>query len=155
MRVENEREALLIACEMERRAVRLYERAALLFADGELHAPLARFAAEEREHLLRFSSMGDASAAREEQSLLLSAQAAQILFPGGLTGAQREGAFDSPVALAAYAVEQEKNAVACYQSFAGQCESVAAREMFLSIAQEETAHVDAFERILETQVQQK
>ena len=46
-------DALYIACEMEKRAVKLYERAALIWPDGSIAAAIGDMLSQEREHLRR------------------------------------------------------------------------------------------------------
>ena len=86
-------EALFIACQMEKRAIRLYERALAVFADGACQDAVRDILAEERNHLNQFSQMG-ADTPDFERAQLLSAKAAGVLFSGGLTEAQRKGAFE-------------------------------------------------------------
>ena len=50
-------DALYIACEMEKRAVKLYERAALIWPDGPIAAAIGDMLSQEREHLRRFTHM--------------------------------------------------------------------------------------------------
>lgn len=144
VQVKNEQEALYLACEMERRAVRLYERGMLLCQDSPLKQLLAHFCAEEKEHLAKFSMLGKPleSAVAEEQ-LLLSAYAAQILFPGGLMEAHRAGALDSISSLLQFAMESEEKAVGCYRIFSSSCQDQKAKDMFLAIAQQEQGHLEA------------
>ena len=147
MIVKNEQEAMFIACEMEKRAIRLYQRAAMLVEDQDMKAVVEAFARDETEHLRRFLQMGRELPARplDEEQLILSACAAQILFPGGLVEASRENALGNEAALIAFARDGEKTAVDCYTAFAAECESCAAREMFRQIAGEESRHLQALE----------
>lgn len=144
--VKNAKEALYIACEMERRAIRMYERGAMVCA--HLSRLLAQFEAEERNHLSRFKEMGASLApeSRSEEGLVLSAYAAQVLFPGGLMEAERENAFADAASFLNYAAAQEAQAIKAYREFAARCRDESARQMFLAIAGEETAHYDAIIR---------
>jgi len=150
MLVNNEQEALFIACEMERRAISLYQRAALVIDDDKMKAAVEEFMKDESEHLARFRKMGQGLPRREmnENQLLLSAYAAQVLYPGGLVEASREHALDSEGGLTAYALTEEKKAVACYTAFARQCAHNAVKEMFLQIAKEEAQHQLSLEKRL-------
>ena len=145
VQVNNEQEALFLACEMERRAVQVYERGVLVCREAALKDMLARFWGEEKEHLDRFSQMGKQLEDRQmdEQQLLLSAYAAQILFPGGLMQAKRAGALDDAASLLIFARDSEATAVKCYESFSASCENPEAQRMFLAIAKEEQGHLDA------------
>ena len=150
LQVKNEQEALFLACEMERRAIRVYERGQLLCQDPAVKALLQRLHDDEKMHLAKFARMGSCSmeATDQEQQLLLKSYAAQVLFPGGLMQAHREGALDDLVSLISFARDSEETAVKCYLEFSASCEKEAAREMFLSIAQEEQGHLYALEEQL-------
>ena len=51
LHVQNAGEALYIACEMEKRAIRLYERALVVFADGPCQEAIRAILHDERKHL--------------------------------------------------------------------------------------------------------
>lgn len=145
--VKSAAEALYIAAEMEKRAIRLYERAAMVFGSGAIAAAIQDMLADERQHLLRFQSMLTGAPPIGTEALMLSAYAAGVLFEGGLHGAAREGAFDSPAALLRYASEQERLAVDCYTRFAQQCNELPeAQSAFLAVAREESRHLAALEK---------
>ncbi len=139
MQVRNTGEALYIACEMEKRAVRLYERALVMFADGPCQAAIRAILADERRHLAQFSQMG-VQEPGFERAQALSAQAAGVLFSGGLMEAQRKGAFSSVKNLYAYAAEEEKDAIRSYGEFAKSVSGPAA-QMFRAIESEEKQHL--------------
>ncbi len=147
LQIKSEQEVLYIACEMERRAIRVYERGLMLCHDPALKAMLSRLHGDETMHLAKFAKMGNASieATDQEQQILLKSYAAQILFPGGLMQAQREGALSSMEALLAFARDSEATAVCCYEEFAQNCEREDVRDAFLAIAREEQAHLAAIE----------
>lgn len=143
--VKNASEALYVAREMEKRAIRLYERALSLWPQGEAAAAIDDMLRDEKRHLRRFEEMaGGADDIAGAEALLLSAHAAGVLFEGGLTAAARTGAFDSPRALYAFAAEQEKIAVDCYTLFAQSCPAEA-KQAFIDIAREESGHLSALE----------
>ena len=144
--VKDAGEALFIACEMEKRAIRLYERALSVFADSPCQAAISAILSDERNHLCQFSQMG-ASAAGFERAQLLSAQAGQVLFPGGLVEAQRKGAFDSVRALYAFAAEEEWGAIQAYTGFAESLEG-GASAAFSAIALEEKQHLNRLRELL-------
>ena len=139
MEIRDAGEAIFIACEMEKRAIRLYERALAVFADGPCPEAIRAILGDERNHLCQFSQMG-ADAAGFERAQYLAAQAGRVLFPGGLVEAQRKGAFDSVRALYAYAAKEEQDAVEAYTRFADSL-SGAASAAFSAIAQEEKLHL--------------
>ncbi|MBR1586537.1 MAG: hypothetical protein IJ662_13435 [Clostridia bacterium] len=139
MIVRNAGEALYIACEMEKRAIRLYERALAVFSDGPCQQAVRAILADERNHLNQFAQMG-AESPDFERAQLLSAQAARVLFSGGLTEAHRKGAFDSVPALYAFAAEEEREAIARYGEFAAQLTGPAAAA-FTAIQLEEKQHL--------------
>ena len=146
MHIQSAGEAAFLACEMERQAIRLYERALLLFPQGETGQAIREILAEERSHLAQFEGLGKA-ACSFEQAQLLSAKAAKMLNAGGLMAAQRKGAFETPEALFSHAAQEEKNAIQTYTSFADALTGEAA-EAFRHIAREEERHLAEFEGFL-------
>lgn len=146
MHIESAGEAAYLACEMERQAIRLYERALLLFQENEISQAIEEILAEERSHLAQFESLGKADYSFEKAQLL-SAKAAKTLNAGGLMAAQRKGAFASPRALFLYAAGEEKNAIETYTAFSRQLSGDAAAA-FCQIAQEEKRHLTEFEGFL-------
>ncbi len=147
LQVKSEQEALFLACEMERRAIRVYERGVMLTHDPAIQLLLQRLHNDEKKHLTNFSRLGNCSFEinDQEQQLLLKSYAAQVLFPGGLMQAQREGALSSLHSLLVFARDSEATAVHCYKEFASSCENAEARDMFLAIAQEEQGHLATLE----------
>lgn len=139
--VQNAKEALYIACEMEKRAIKLYQRGAMV--SPALEKEFGQMEADERVHLERFTHMGEEleGVVIDEKKLLLNAYASQALFPGGLMEAGRVGGLDEWAAYLKYAQSQEEQAAACYREFASQCEDEGAKQMFLSIALEEDGHL--------------
>lgn len=134
--------AIFQAVEMEGRAVRMYERALVLFGDKPCADALRAMLRDERTHLATFSRMLEGNMPDEHAELLASAQAASVLHAGGLMQAQREGAFDSERALLAYAAKEERAAVDIYTKSAEACPPDA-KDAFLRIAREEQSHLDA------------
>lgn len=152
MLVNRQKEALFIACEMEKRAVLLYDRAQEIIADENLKPTIAELLRQEREHLKTFSCMFadcDDEQPLDENALLLSAEAAQIIFPGGLMQFSGAGAFSSPEELLRFAATAEEKAVSTYTAFAEACHSSDAAKKFLAIAREERSHLDALRAQIE------
>ncbi|MGI6670884.1 MAG: ferritin family protein [Christensenellales bacterium] len=145
----NAQEALTIAIQMEKRAIGLYERAQMLFSTPKVADALQWLLEEERHHLKTFITMLGDEGAMDEKGLLLSAQAADVLHPGGLMAAARERAFEDEHSLIAYAAREEESAVQHYQAFAEACTGEA-RETFLLIAQEEQEHLHTLNTLLES-----
>ena len=82
MIIRNEQQALCIAVEMERRAVRVYERALMITSDPAVCRGIRDILKDEQEHLRRFTAMkADYPAGEEEEKLLLQALASEMLFP--------------------------------------------------------------------------
>ena len=142
MQAKNAGEALYLASEMERRAVRLYERALLVFDRPDCQAAIRQILCEEKQHLARFEAMG-AQAPGFEEGQALAAKASEVLFAGGLVEAQRKGAFASPKALYAYAAAEEKTAIERYGDFADQLDGDASKA-FAAIVLEEKQHYAKF-----------
>lgn len=147
LQVKSEQEALFLACEMERRAIRVYERGVMISHDPAIKALLQKLHDDEKVHLAKFSKMGNCSKeiTDREQQLLLKSYAAQVLFPGGLMQAHREGALDSLHSLLEFSKGSEETAVRSYTEFASTCHNTEAKDMFLAIAQEEQSHLAALE----------
>lgn len=146
MQVQTAQEALFIACEMERGAVQLYQRALLLMKElgrGEetLMAHLQQMLRDEQRHLQQFSSLYEKLEEPMEQQLLLSAVAENVLFRGGLMGAVREGILRSAEGMLRFAAQSEENAVQTYRAFAEQCGQEHAGAVLLAIAAEEERHL--------------
>ncbi len=146
MNIRGAGEALYIACQMENRAIRLYERALAVFADGACQDAVRSILAEERNHLEQFSRMG-AETPDFERAQLLAAQAAGVLFSGGLVEAQRKGAFESVGSLYAYAAKEEEEAIRRYTAFASSLTGEAA-DAFSAIALEERQHLNKLNGLL-------
>lgn len=146
MQVKSTQEALYIAIEMERGAVQLYERALKLLGNQSreketLRAQLASVLADEKQHLAQFTELYKGLSVEAERGLVLSAIAADILFPGGLMGAVRQGLLEDERAMIAFAAKAEETAAKTYRAFAAQCGDVFAAEMLSGIALEEDKHL--------------
>lgn len=143
-------EAFFVAAEMERRAVRLYERASALFSGTPCAALIRDILSQEREHLTRFSSFLAESGYDVNDPALLSAQSARVIFSGGLVEAHRLGAFESEASLLRYAMDQERGAIETYERFAALlAEGDGRAPAFTKIAEEEKKHLSALKAQLE------
>lgn len=142
MVVRNEGQALCVAVEMERRAIRVYERALCLAIEPEVAEGIREILQEERAHLKRFSAMRAAHPVGEaEERQLISAMAAEVLFPGGVMELNRAQALATLHGLYEYAAKSEAEAVETYGRFADGCRDEGVRDAFLSIVQEESRHL--------------
>ena len=137
MIIEHQGQALTVAMEMERRAIRTYERALLLAKDEEVREGIEDILCDERRHLKRFTERWDKTVNSAEQQVLLQAD---VLFRGGVTEMAREDALTTLTGLYRYAMESEANAVETYTKFAEKCEGEA-RAAFLEIVREEAGHL--------------
>ena len=142
MVVRNEGQALCVAVEMERRAIRVYERALMLATEPAVVAGVKEILADEREHLRRFSEMKEKyPVPAEEEKLLISSMAAEVLFTGGVMEMKREQALTTLVGLYRYAAESEAGAVETYGSFASKCQDEKVHDTFMAIVREESKHL--------------
>ncbi len=142
MVVHNEGQALCVAVEMERRAIRVYERALMLATEPAVVAGIREILGDEREHLRRFSKMRAMyPVAAEEEKLLISAMAAEVLFAGGVMEMKREQALTTLIGLYRYAAESEADAVETYGRFAESCSDARVHDAFMSIVHEESRHL--------------
>ena len=142
MIVNNEREALCVAMEMERRAIRIYERALLLAADDAVRGGIKGILQQEREHLGRFTEMRESyPAAPEEEKAMLQAMGAEALFPGGVMEMERSQGLTTLNSLYSFAAESEQHAMETYLTFAQRCRDEKVAEAFRAIAAEEGLHL--------------
>lgn len=150
MVVRNEQQALCIAVEMERRAIRIYERALMITEDELVRASIEDILKDEREHLRRFSAMKDACPMdAAEERMLIQAMAAEMLFPGGVMEMERSQGLKTIKGLYTFAAESEQDAVEKYAAFAGKCGNERVQEAFLAIAREEAGHLVELKEKLE------
>ena len=142
MVVRNEGQALCVAEEMERRAIRVYERALMLAQDAQVRAGIEEILADERRHLQRFSAMRECRMVDEaEERLLISSMAAEVLFTGGVMEMKREQALTTLRGLYQYAADSEADAVRTYADFAKKCADPAVHDVFMDIVREESSHL--------------
>ncbi len=142
MVVKNESQALCIAVEMEKRAIRVYERALMLVQDADVQRGIREILGDEKQHLRRFMEMrANHPLPETEEHLLLSAMAAEVLFTGGVMELNREQALQDLLSVYRYAAESEAEAVRTYAEYANQCEDPVVREAFMSIVREESQHL--------------
>ena len=142
MVVRNEGQALCVAVEMERRAIRVYERALMLAQDAQVRAGIEEILADERRHLQRFSAMRECRMVDEaEERLLISSMAAEVLFTGGVMEMKREQALTTLRGLYQYAADSEADAVRTYADFAKKCADPAVHDVFMDIVREESSHL--------------
>ncbi|MGN0764421.1 MAG: hypothetical protein ACI4MK_13570 [Aristaeellaceae bacterium] len=142
MVVRNEQQALAMAVEMEKRAIRIYERALTLTDDPAVIGGIRDILTEEHQHLCRFNAMKMACPALpvKEDRLLIQAISAELLFPGGVMEMERAKGLDTLEGLYRFAAESEYDAMIKFADYADKCESQDVREVFLSIAREEAVH---------------
>ena len=142
MVVRNEGQALCVAVEMEKRAIRVYERALMLAEDPAVVAGIREILAAERVHLRRFSEMKEKyPLPADEEKLLISSMASEVLFTGGVMEMKREQALLTLKGLYRYAADSEAGAVETYGSFAAKCEDVRVHDVFMAIVREESEHL--------------
>lgn len=152
MRIQNAQEALYIACEMEKNAIQLYERAGMLLRekgrqDESLYEHVQCMLCDERKHLKQFSTLFTGLEGDTERNLSLMAQSSGLLFEGGLMAAAREGALKSVVSMLEYAANAEEKAARTYRGFAEASADSEARDTLLCIADEEDKHLLALEEM--------
>ena len=142
MVVRNEQQALAMAVEMEKRAIRIYERALTLTDEPEVIGGIREILQEEQQHLCRFNAMKMACPALpvKEDRLLIQAISAELLFPGGVMEMERAKGLDTLEGLYRFAAESEYDAMIRFADYADKCESQDVREAFLTIAREEAVH---------------
>lgn len=151
MIVRDENQALSVAVEMEKRAIRMYERALMLATDDEVRRGISSILADERRHLCRFTAMqGDKETSAAEDAILTDAMASQVLFTGGMAEMNRAHAMTTLRGLYEYAAESEQDAVEKYTSFAEASDREDVKAAFLAIAEEEKTHLQDLRQSLKT-----
>jgi Uncharacterized conserved protein len=145
MQIDTTREALYVACEMERGAVQLYERALLelerLGHENDAVGDVLRaMLADEKGHLKQFEEAYIPIDAETERQLVLSAVAIGVLFDGGLAGIERAGYLDAAESILKFAEEAEAKAVTFYSSMADKSDNPQVKRMLCRIADEERTH---------------
>ncbi|MGN1369158.1 MAG: ferritin-like domain-containing protein [Aristaeellaceae bacterium] len=154
MVVRHEGQALCVAVEMEKRAIRVYERALMLARDPAVIEGIREILTDEREHLRRFSEMkAQYPIPAEEEKLMISSMAADVLFSGGVMEMQRENALTTLPGLYRYAAASEANAVETYGGFASQCADPQVHDAFMAIVHEESEHLSVLVERLERMAQ--
>lgn len=149
--IRDQKQALAIAVEMEKRAIRVYERALMLIQDQAVAKGIHDILADEREHLCRFSAMrGKNEPLSSEEKVLAEALAAEALFPGGVLEMKRGQGLNSLFGLYQFAAQSEQEAVDQYMVFSTQCEDEEVRQAFRAIAREEANHLTALKHTLAT-----
>jgi rubrerythrin len=105
-------------------------------------AGIKEILADEREHLRRFSEMKEEYPVTvEEEKLLISSMAAEVLFTGGVMEMKREQALTTLIGLYRYAAESEAGAVETYGNFASKCQDAKVHDTFMAIVREESEHL--------------
>ena len=142
MVVKNQGQALCVAVEMEKRAIRVYERALMLATEPKVIEGIREILQDEREHLRCFSEMKALyPVPAEEEKLLISSMAAEVLFTGGVMEMKREQALTTLEGLYRYAAESEAGAVETYGGFAEKCGDAQVSDAFMAIVREESQHL--------------
>ncbi|MBQ7865790.1 MAG: ferritin family protein [Clostridia bacterium] len=141
MVIRNERQALCVAVEMERRAIRIYERALMLAKSEEVRRGIEKMLGQEREHYRRFLEMKNATEpVEDEEQIITQALGAEVLFTGGVMELERAKALTTLKGLYTHAAQSEEEAVETYLDFASRCRDERVAETFRAIAAEESGH---------------
>ena len=143
MVIKDQKEALCVACEMERRAIRTYERTLLIVTDEAVAQAVRKILGDEREHLRRFMEMKNDTGCivDNEERLIIAALGAEALFPGGVMEFARKDGLSSVRGLYTFARDSEDDALHNYNSFAERCDDPKVKEAFRAIAREEAKHL--------------
>ena len=155
MQIQSIQEALFIACEMERCAITLYDRALALVqqgslknADSALKKILTLTRDDEQRHLETFRELYTGVDESVENTLMLASVANGVLFPGGLMGAVRSGLLSDVPSMLRFASQEEEKAIDIYRSFAQQTGDEDVQCMLETIAEEEQRHLDVLQNQL-------
>ena len=145
LKIQNQNEAMYIACQMERGAVKHYARAMqLMQAMGRenepLYSALKAMLHDEESHLEQFCAFTDCDSISPERQTLLNALMQDWLFKGGLMGAAREGMMEDIPSMMQYAQASEELSARKYRECAEMTDDEATRQALLAIAAEEDKH---------------
>lgn len=147
--IRDQRQALTVAVEMEKRAIRIYERALMIIQEKAVADGIRDILADEHEHLRRFTAMREEKEPlSSEERVLAEALAAEALFPGGVMEMKRGQGLNSVHSLYQFAARSEQEAIDQYMEFSTQCEDEDVRQIFRAIAREEATHLAALKRTL-------
>jgi rubrerythrin len=149
----NDKEGLRIAAEIERRGLSFYERAQKITHSPAVKALLEELIPDERAHVAEFQRRYEARLANEEDydsetSAYLSAVAADVVFPGGLTAVARERGFESAARILKYSIQSEKDAILFYVALAARAEDEALKAVFSDVIRQESAHLSKLQALL-------
>ena len=142
MILRTQKDAAALAVEMEKRAIRIYERALLLPLDASARKAILEILAQEKHHLERFSGLYDFFSCQPGRDrMLVQSAAAEVLFPGGVMEMQRAEALTDCASVYTFAADSEREAVARYTTLADRCPDPDTAAVFRQIANEEGAHL--------------
>lgn len=151
----NDREGLRIAAEIERRGLNFYTRAQTVTKSAAVRALLAELIADERTHLNEFSRLYENAALCDEPeaytfeaSAYLSAIAADIVFPGGLSELLRDDGFDSVRGILEYGIRSEKDSILFYKALIERIADESAKDVFREVVRQETGHLSRLQSML-------
>lgn len=151
----NDREGLRIAAEIERRGLNFYTRAQKVTKSEEVRALLKELIADERAHLNEFSRLyedvaqdDDAQAYDLETNAYLSAIAADIVFPGGLSELSRDEGFESVRSIIEYGVRSEKDSILFYKALIERIVNEPAKDAFREVVRQEMGHLSRLQSML-------
>lgn len=151
----NDREGLRIAIELERRGLNFYEHALKVTKSAEVRALLLELADDERGHIAEFSrlyeNMAEPSPEEnydDETSAYLSAIAADVVFPGGLSALAKDSGLESTKSILDCGIQSEKDAILFYNALIERIGNEAHRNAFVEIVLREMAHLSRLKSLL-------
>jgi len=151
----DDKQAVSIAVEMERRGEEFYSKTARVSKNPEAVALLAKLAEEERRHMADFQRLSERLCGEggcsydEETGTYLTAIAADIVFAGGLMELIPDGGLHSPEAVLRYAIRSEKDSILFYTEMTGHALDDSARAVFDEILKAERGHLARLVNLLE------
>ena len=133
---------------MEARGGSFYQRAARVTSSEAAREMMKSLAADEAVHQSEFIRLHDQVLAKKEAkeaydettSAYLTALAADIVFPGGLSQLSRDGGLESVEAILRTAIQSEEDSIAFYETVARATKDASTRAIFEEIAAQERAH---------------
>jgi Uncharacterized conserved protein len=151
----NDVEGLRIALEMEKRGAELYRYATRITNDARTNQLLLSLERDELNHQAEFAALlGEKTALPDDESqAVISSQAADVVFSGGLISMVMECGLDNPAAIIRHAIGEEMSSIAFYEKIAAQTQNEQVRSACLAIADQEREHKQTLEEMLSEEVQ--
>lgn len=151
-------EGLRAAAEIEKRGWTLYRHAMRISQSSEAKALLQRLADDEEAHRVEFLRLCQEAldgldqtedpSAHPEQAAMLSATAADVVFPGGLVRLGLEEGFDDLSGILRHSIKAENDSIIFFSKLIKESKCEAIRRALAKIVQQELGHLQELNEML-------